>query len=53
LVDALERHGHPHEFLPLVGMTHMVSDPLLDERRFLRSLEFFKKHLGGTAAARS
>jgi dipeptidyl-peptidase-4 len=53
LVDALERQGYPYEFLPLVGMTHMVSDPVLDERRFQRSLEFFKQHLGPEGATRS
>ena len=44
-VDALERQGYPYEFVPLVGMTHMVSDTQLDERRFQRTLAFFAKYL--------
>lgn len=45
LVDALERAALPYEFLPLMGMTHMVSDEVLDSRRFERTLQFFRQHL--------
>ncbi len=45
LVDALERAAYPYEFVPLAGMTHMVTDSVLEERRFLRSLEFFREKL--------
>ena len=45
LVDGLERLGLPYEFLPLMGMTHMVSDSVLESRRFERTLDFFKKRL--------
>lgn len=45
LVDALEREGLPYEFLPLMGMTHMVADENLDHRRFERTVAFFKAQL--------
>lgn len=45
LVDALERRALPYEFLPLMGMTHIVSDEILDTRRFERTLDFFKRTL--------
>ncbi|MCX6130028.1 MAG: prolyl oligopeptidase family serine peptidase, partial [Proteobacteria bacterium] len=46
LIDGLERQGLPYEFLPLMGMTHIVSDGVLDSRRFERTLAFFKEKLG-------
>jgi dipeptidyl-peptidase-4 len=45
LVDGLERVGWPYEFLPLMGQTHIISDPELDSRRFERTLSFFRQHL--------
>jgi dipeptidyl-peptidase-4 len=45
LIDSLERAGWPYEFLPLMGQTHMISDAELDERRFERTLSFFRQHL--------
>jgi dipeptidyl-peptidase-4 len=46
LIDSLERAAWPYEFLPLMGQTHIVSDAQLDERRFDRTLNFFRQHLG-------
>jgi dipeptidyl-peptidase-4 len=46
LVDEMERQALPYEFLPLMGMTHIVADEALDSRRFERTLEFFRRHLG-------
>ncbi len=45
LVDAMEREARPYEFLPLMGMTHMVPDEVLDSRRFERTLMFFRQQL--------
>lgn len=45
LSDALLRAGQPHDFLPLSGMTHMVSDPLVAERVGEATLRYFKQHL--------
>ncbi len=53
LVDALERADYPYEFMPLIGMTHMVTDPILDDKRFERTLKFFRKHLIGESTDRS
>lgn len=46
LVDALFRHGKDFEILPLSGLTHMASDPLVMERQHARIAGFLKKHLG-------
>ncbi|HEU4408332.1 MAG TPA: alpha/beta fold hydrolase [Polyangiaceae bacterium] len=46
LSDALLRAGKPHEFLPLAGATHMVTDPAVVEQQYVRIAEFFRQHLG-------
>lgn len=46
LVDALVRAGKPVEVLPLPGFTHLVPDPVVAEQRWLRTVEFFHRHLG-------
>ncbi|MFM7102504.1 MAG: prolyl oligopeptidase family serine peptidase, partial [Verrucomicrobiota bacterium] len=46
LVDALVRAGKPVEVLPLPGFTHMLPDPVVAEQRWLRTVEFFRRHLG-------
>lgn len=46
LADALFRAGKPFEFLPLVNFTHMVADPLVQERLDTRVAEFLFRHLG-------
>ncbi|RYZ75946.1 MAG: hypothetical protein EOP04_32675, partial [Proteobacteria bacterium] len=45
LVEAMERKGLNYEFLPLMGMTHIVADEALDSRRFERTLQFLKEKL--------
>lgn len=39
--DELTRHGIEHEFLPLAGMTHMVSDPDMTVTLYERMRDFF------------
>ncbi len=46
LADALTRAGKPFEFVPLGGFTHMVPEPAMAEQRWLRTAEFFRRHLG-------
>ena len=46
LTNALYRAGKPFEFLPLVGFTHMVTDPLITERLETRIANFFSRELG-------
>lgn len=46
LASALTRNGQDFELLPMVGMTHGISDPALRQRFEERSARFFKKHLG-------
>jgi dipeptidyl-peptidase-4 len=46
LAEALFRAGRPFEILPLPGLTHMVPDPVVMERQWRLTAEFFKKHLG-------
>lgn len=47
LTDALFRAGREFEVLPLPGVTHMSSaDPVVMEKLWLRTLGFFKRHLG-------
>ena len=41
LSAALFRAGRQHEFLPLVNCTHMVADPLINQRLLERMLSFF------------
>ncbi|MBL8680767.1 MAG: alpha/beta fold hydrolase [Myxococcales bacterium] len=43
--SALFRAGKSHEFLPLVGFTHIVPDPVVNERLYRRIAEFFVQHL--------
>jgi dipeptidyl-peptidase-4 len=45
LSNALFRAGRPHEFLPLVGFTHIVPDPIINRRLYERIAEFFVTHL--------
>ncbi len=48
LSDALFRAGKEFETLPLPGVTHMYSaDPVVMEKLWLRTVTFFRKHLGG------
>lgn len=49
LSDALFRAGKPHEFLPLAGATHMVTDPALVEQQYARTADFFLQHLAAKA----
>lgn len=46
LADALTRAGKPFEFVPLGGFTHMVPEPAMAEHRWVRTVEFFRHHLG-------
>ncbi len=45
LAGALFRAGRPFEILPLPGLTHMVPDPVMMERQWGRTAEFFLRHL--------
>ncbi|MFN8179637.1 MAG: DPP IV N-terminal domain-containing protein [bacterium] len=45
LLDALTRAGKSVEFMPLVGQTHMASDPVVARRLHARILEFFDREL--------
>ena len=44
--DALFKAGKPFEFLPLVNFTHMVANPVVQERLDDRVAEFLFRHLG-------
>ena len=44
--DALFKAGKPFEFLPLVNFTHMVSNPLVQQRLDARVSGFLMQHLG-------
>jgi dipeptidyl-peptidase-4 len=44
LADALFRAGRPYEFLPL-SVTHQLSDPLVRERLWQRTVEFLLRNL--------
>ena len=46
LADALFKAGKPFEFLPLVNFTHMVANPVVQERLDDRVAEFLFRHLG-------
>ena len=45
LAEALFRAGRPFEILPLPGLTHMVPDPVVMERQWRRTADFFGKNL--------
>ncbi len=45
LSDTLFRAGKPHEVLPLSGITHMVTDPLIFERLWERVMRHFRESL--------
>ena len=45
LADALLRAGRPFEFLPLPGLTHMVTDPEVTNRLYERMADLFDEHL--------
>jgi dipeptidyl-peptidase 4 len=49
LADALFKAGKSFEFLPLQGFTHMVPDPLVQERLYGRIVDFLFDHLGPDA----
>ncbi len=51
LSDALTQAGRAHTFLPLVGHTHVVTDPPTAARLYARVLGFFHTHLRGPAPA--
>jgi len=46
LADALFRAGKEFEMLPLAGLTHMVPEPVVAQRLWSRTRDFFHKHLG-------
>jgi dipeptidyl-peptidase 4 len=43
--NALFRAGKEHEFLPLAGFTHMVTDPLITRRLYTRIADYFVERL--------
>jgi len=43
--NALFRAGKEHEFLPLAGFTHMVTDPLITRRLHTRIADYFVERL--------
>jgi dipeptidyl-peptidase-4 len=45
LSNALMAAGRPHTVLPLTGITHMASDPIVAENLLLLQLDYFKAHL--------
>lgn len=52
LADALFRAGKEFDTLPLPGVTHMYSaDPVVMEKLWLRTVRFFRAHLGGPTGA--
>ncbi len=46
LSTALLAAGKPHEFLPLVGVTHMTPQPAVAEHLQMLQLDFLRRHLG-------
>ena len=53
LSNALFRAGKAHDFLPLGGFTHMVTDPLVTTRLYERILSYLSKisgHVPGSTA---
>lgn len=47
LADALFKAGKPFQFLPLVSFTHMVPEPLVQQRLYTRMADFMFAELGG------
>ncbi|MEN9504610.1 MAG: hypothetical protein RI958_536 [Actinomycetota bacterium] len=47
LSSALLAAGRPHEFLPLVGVTHMTPQEAVAENLLLHQLDFLRRALGG------
>jgi dipeptidyl-peptidase-4 len=45
LSNALFRAGRAHDFLPLIGFTHIVPDPTINRRLYERIAAFFVTHL--------
>ena len=45
LSDALLRAGRAHDFLPLVGATHMVTEPEMTAQLYHRLVSFLEHHL--------
>jgi len=45
LTTALLRAGKPHEFLPLVGVTHMTPQEVVAENLLLHQLDFLRRSL--------
>lgn len=45
LADALFKAGRPFEFLPLVNSTHLLSDPVVQERLDARIVGFLSRYL--------
>jgi len=45
LSSALLAAGRPHEVLPLTGVTHMASDPVVAENLLLLQLDFLRRSL--------
>jgi len=43
--ETMARAGRPLEFMPLIGQTHMVSDPESSAAVAKRTAEFFREHL--------
>ena len=43
--EAMARAGRPMEFMPLIGQTHMISDPDAAAAVAKRTAEFFREHL--------
>ncbi len=43
--DALFRAGIDHEFLPLSGFTHMVTEPQVTQRMYERIMSFFEENV--------
>ncbi len=48
--DALFKAGKSFEFLPLINFTHMVANPLVQQRLDDRVSAFLMRHLGGPQA---
>lgn len=46
LADSLFRAGKEFELMPLSGLTHMVPDPAVTSRLWMRVAAHFRKHLG-------
>jgi dipeptidyl-peptidase-4 len=46
LSNALFAAGKPHDFLPLAGQTHMVSDPKVSAPMYARIVAHLRSHLG-------